>query len=148
MSGSVPRRSEKPRGWSVPLAPVGCPSARLPPTPTCSNSRAGAARGSTSLGNPCLLLLLVGGGGSAMPKAALEPLPAACAPRQVKLRGKAAGSTGVSPLYLGRPSEPASPAARRPRAGSPRGLGALSVVLGETPGRRKHTYVLSGLKTK
>ena len=126
----------------------GAPAVRLLPTPTLSNSRVGAARGSASLGNPCLLVLLVGGGGPAMPEAALEPLPAACARRRVKLRGNAAGSAGVSPLYLGQPSEPASRAARRPRAGRPRGLGALSVVLGETPGWRKHTYVLSGLKTK
>ncbi|CAI9173763.1 unnamed protein product [Rangifer tarandus platyrhynchus] len=41
-----------------------------------------------------------------MPEAALEPLPAACAPGRVKLRGNAGHhprSAGVSPLYLGLP---------------------------------------------
>lgn len=96
-------------------------------------------------------MLLVGGGSPAMPEAALEPLPAACAPGRVKLRGNAGHhprSAGVSPLYLGLPGEPASLAARRPRARRPGGLGALSVVLGEAPGRRKHIYVLSEVKTR
>lgn len=115
------------------------------PPSTCCNSRVGAAWGSASLrdplppGVPCR---------ERRPGNARSSPGASC---RVKLRGNARhhpGSAGAPWFSLGRPNEPASLAACRPRARHPSDLGVLSVVLGETSGWRKHIYVLSGIKIK
>lgn len=130
---------------------LGVPPLVSSPPPTRCNSRAGTAQGSASLRDPLPPGAPCRGrrpgdsrGGPGASASGLHTGPGEIAEE----RDIIPEAQGAPWFYLGQPNEPASLAACRPRARRPRDLEALSIVLGETSGQRKHVYVLSGIKRK